>query len=313
MIKRLYLANGTLQVPLSKSSEDISIDAVLGAYILSILGIGDWAYLTINWLDAYEVVKVTYDYTGLHVVRGQDGTCRQAFPMGSKVVYGVTEAEINDATPVNPAPYIYATGYGVATVQQNGYAFTVEYPDVVPTYVGGVTGYYTDGVWNLADYYPPAGCCTVAGNGAPLIPGPFFYFTSQLYAVDVLESGIQPGPNPNDPRNQNFSFGNLWLLTQPNVIDPNMVQSIPDLIQINVFGGQQAFTTTEQYVEAMYAVFLEVNVHGGQKAFTSVDSSYIASNNYILQANLFGNVVEYNNGVEKYISTSAYISGATLS
>jgi hypothetical protein len=282
----------------------------------SVLGIGDWAYLAISWRNQLEIVKVFVDYSGLQVDRAQDGTEAGAFPAGATIRYQLTQVEIQDAITALeiPAMYLYASGYGVMTATEINGVWTVGYPPIDPTTAGGILAYYedVDGVLNLTDYFPAAGCCTAAGNGAPLIGGPYFYFTSQPYALEATDA-MQPGPNPKYPNENSFGFGNIWLLDQPNVIDPIMVATKAGVNFVNVFGSQGSFSATDEYVMPAGVVINYVNTFGTQGSFSVHDTSYMANNCYILQANLFGSQVDYSNGVDKYIATSISITGATLS
>lgn len=316
MVKRLYLANGTLQTSLPKWSEDISVDAGTATYMASILGIGDWAYLAIRWDQQTEIIKVSVDYSGLQVDRAQDGTKAQAFPAGSSIVYQLTQAEIQDAIDALELPplNLYPSGYGVAQVSEVNGTWSVAYPPMETEVAGGIHAFYetSDGKLYLTDYFPAAGCCVEGGSGAPLIPGPFFYFTSQPYALEATDY-MQPGPNPKYPNENSFGFGNLWLLTQPDVIEPSDINTYSGINYVNVFGSQGAFSAFDEYVEAMGVYITDVNVFGTQGSFAVSDESMMDNNCYILQALLYGNVVSYTYGVDKYIATKAVITGATLS
>lgn len=316
MIKRLYLANGTLQASLPKWSEDVSVSAGMATYMASILGIGDWAYLAIKWYDQTEIIKVFVNYSGLQVTRAQDGTKAGAFPAGATIGYQLTQAEIQDAIDALELPSLnlYPSGYGVAEVNLVNGVWELAYPAIDATTAGGIKTIYetSDGVLYLTDYFPAAGCCTEAGNGAPLIGGPFFYFTSQPYAIEAIDN-MQPGPNPKYPNENSFGFGNIWLLTQPNVIETMDMATKTGVNYVNVFGSQGSFSAVDEYVAPAGAYINYVNVFGSQGSFSVEDDDYLANNCYILQANLFGSAVAYDNGVDQYMATNAIITGATLS
>lgn len=313
MLKRLYLADGTLQTALSKSAEDISVDAGLATYLAQQLGISDWAYLTIEWSGLIEVVKVYMDYSGLNVTRAQDGTCTQAFPVGATVKYRLTRAEIEDY--ISPAPInLYADGAGALTIGKNGTAWVVAYAAVDAETVGGVQAYFSlsDATLHLDDWYPAAGCLSVAGNGAPLIGGPYFYLTSQPYPVEGSE-WMAPNPNRNKPgQKSNFGFGDLWTLTQPFVTDGYMQSKMGVNIAL-VYGSEGSFSVTDQYMSAKGVYPLQANVFGTQGSFTVNDSGYMRSNCYILQGLLYGSEVDYSYGKESYLRSHITINSATVS
>ncbi len=310
MLKRLYLANGTLQTPLSKTAEDISVDAGLATYILSILSIGDWAYLTIQFMGAFEVIKVYVDYTGLAVSRGQDGTSQQAFPAGANVVYSVTQAEIQDATPAAEVN-LYADITSPITVSLG---WVINYPAPTVEYEGGIKAYFSaeDAVLHLDNWYPAAGCVSIAGNGAPLIGGPFFYLTSQPYSVQAFD-WMAPNPNAGQDGGAggNFGFGNIWALTQPSVTDPTMLQSDPGINYMYIFGSQGSFAVTDGYIGTSTGIN-SGEIFGSQGNFGVVEPSLMSSNLYILQALLYGSEVSYNYGIDEYIASSMSVGNATV-
>ena len=312
MIKRLYLANGTLQSPLSKTAEDISVDAGLANYMLSQLGIYDWAYLTIQWGEITEVVKVYLDYSGLNVYRGQDGTCRQAFPAGATVRYGLTQAEIQDATPI-AAVNLYANGANPLTVSEANGAWVITYAPVNAACEGGIQAYFSlyDATLHLADYYPAAGCSSIAGNGAPLIGGPYFYLTSRPYTVEGSD-WMTPNPNRHKPNKHDFGFGDLWLLTQPFVTDEYM-RSHVNVGYMYVFGSQGSFTVIDGSIQGKGVHIVNVNVYGSEGSFTVRDTSMMKGGCYILQGLLYGSEISYTYGHESYIRSHMAINSATVS
>lgn len=313
MIKRLYLANGTLQTALSKSSEDIAVDATTATYILSVLGIGDWAYLTLEYMGLVEVVKVYLNYSGLNVDRAQDGTKREGFPAGATVIYKLTQAEIQDATPASTVN-IYAALTGYIDVTVSGSTTTISYPYLTVQGNGGIRGYFTtiDATLYLDSWYPAAGCLSIAGNGAPLIGGPDFYVTSQPYPVLVVDEYMAANPqNLENPGTGDFGFGPLWTLTQPMIYDGYM-QSSAGLGMMNVFGSEGSFSVTDAYMAAQGGTVNSINVYGTQGSFTVSDTGYMQGGAYPLQMLIFGSEVEYNYGVDKYMQGTAIVNSVTV-
>lgn len=315
MIRRLYLANGTLQAALPKWSDDITVDTATAQYMLSVLNIGDWAYLELKWMDNTEIIKVYLNYSGLQVNRSQDGSSRFGFPVGSTVKYKLTQAEIQDATEnANTNPLnVYASLTGFATVTGSAGTWTIGYPNINVQGVGGIKGHYSisDATLYLDQYYPAAGCCSIAGTGAPLIAGPDFYFTSQPYPAEGLD-WMEPNPNRDKPgQNTNFGFGDLWLLTQPNVVEPGL-GSTPDLISVLTFGSAGSFSVTDEYINPNSVFITSAETFGGAAAFTAVEATYMEGNCYILQALLYGSEVQYNNGLDEYMGSGIILQSATV-
>lgn len=282
---------------------------------MSVLGLFDWAYLKLEHYGNTEIIKVYLTYSGLQVDRGQDGTERHAFPAGTEIKYALTQVEIQDATPASPLN-VYPDLSSYAQVSGSNGEFIIGYPFIATQFEGGIRAYYTesDATLHIDDWFPAAGCCSIAGNGAPLIGGPFFYLTSQLYPVEVIEEFI--APNPDTDKNHHgtnpFGPGPLWTLTQP-VVSEGYVGTGPAAFgPMNVFGGQKTYTDTEQYVASYTVTMGPLNTFGGQAAGSVLDQ-YVSGNAYILQLLVYGNDVQYNNDIEKYIKSLVSITNITVS
>lgn len=158
-VKNLYGVRGQLALAASSVATIIRVDASLaGAIVASGFANGvDETYLSIQSVNAYEVVKVTaVNGQDLTVVRGIDTTA-QAFPIGATLEHVVTaQGIIATIGPITSVVQI--TGDGLAEVTNpSGENWNVSVP--VPNFLGtggvSVLGTYP----NMTFAYTPADCC----------------------------------------------------------------------------------------------------------------------------------------------------------
>lgn len=181
MLIRPYGYVTTLEFAVSKAAASIVVSDIPTI----VAGPFDWYYLFIESDCAIEVVKVLgRSGSTLYVARGQDYAEAVAFPAGSKVYYGLTKAEILDATAQAGSLKIFTDqvlyykdnviGYGPLSIQFKGANYLI----------GGSSPEISIGRQENA-----YGCCNGSDVAAP-IPSPFIYLTSQMYPYEVVE-GIQ--------------------------------------------------------------------------------------------------------------------------
>jgi hypothetical protein len=315
VIKRLYLANGTIVSPLDKSSNDIAVDTSIATLLQDNLNLGDHCYLTLLYKDNLEVIKIRRDYSGFRVDRGQDGTVQYSFPAGAQLVYRLTSAEISDAATVLDWN-IYASGYGFATVVGGNGTWEIGLDAIHADTVGGLTTRVEDNELVISDNIGAFGCCDGGLTGAPFIPGPFFYLTSMLYPQESIEAVT---PNPKDRLGSPIppiSFDSQWwLLTQPSVLDKYVGHDI-SLLDWENYGGEATFTApTDKYIlpTVGVGVFEDWLEYGGQKEFTVPPEKYILTNCYPLEMLMYGGEVDYPRALDKYILPTISLLDWTLS
>jgi len=170
---------GTITEAASRIATLLTIDAVLYAEINAVLGTGDWTYLHIQSGGKVEVVKVTAKVapSSIRVVRGQEGTWREAILKGTRTYYARTLSSIYDEVRAQVQPVVL-TASGQAQVQPI-YAPVV---DIESDAHFEVTGNTSNEITE-SNYSPckPHECTTQP----PLTP---FYFTSKLYPIEVSEA-----------------------------------------------------------------------------------------------------------------------------
>jgi hypothetical protein len=314
VIKRLYLANGILLAPLSKASEDVAVDGDI-ADLLDTLGLGDHCYLTLVNECVLEVIKIRKDYSGFRVDRGQDGTCTQGFPTGTRIVYRLTGVEIQDATTA--ANYnIYASGYGFANVSGGNGNWTIGADAIHADTVGGIEARTEGNELVIFDKIGMFGCCDGGVTGAPFIPGPFFYLTSMLYPQEVIELVT---PNPKDrlgnPIPPIYFNSDWWLLVQPSILDKYVSHGV-GLLDWENYGSETSFTApTEKYIsqDIGVGVFDDWYKFGGEADFTAPPEKYIARGAYPLEMLMFGGQVDYPRALDKYVLPTIKLLDWTLS
>jgi hypothetical protein len=314
VIKRLYLANGTILTPLSKASEDVAVDTSIATLLNEGLGIGDHCYLTLMNNNYIEVIKVRKDYSGLRVDRGQDGTCRQDFPAQTKLLYKLTSAEIQDASTA--ANYeIYASGYGFATVIGGNGVWVIGAPAIYADAVGGIETRTEGNELVIFDRTGMFGCCDGGVTGAPTIPGPYFYLTSMLYPQEAIEVMT---PQPKDKHGNTISPINFdipwWLLTQPSLVERYLQTGIT-VFDWQKYGSEGSFTAPiEKYIRTDIGVgaYGEWVRYGGQQEFIAPIEHYIFRDCYPLQMLLFGGEVTYDKALDLYLLPTITVLDWTL-
>lgn len=300
MIKRLYLANGQLLEPLDIASEDIAVDANTAALLTANINIGDYCYLTLVSQDKLEVVKISRDNSGLHVDRAQDGTVRQGFPLGTRIIYKLTSAEIRAAVVISTFT-MYADGTGKATVSHTNNKWAVGLPEIEAITLGGITTYTEDNSLVIQDKSEMFGCCDGSLTGAPRIPGPIFYLTSMIYGMESFDR-ITPSPKDNNGNNippLDISHSPWNILQQP-LGSERYFQRLMGVNDWNMFGRAGGFSAFERYVSPT----IKVNdwVASGSVGGFSGHDGYFQPIMYPLIMTLYGSAVAYNNGLEKYIN-----------
>jgi hypothetical protein len=304
VIKRLYLADGYIQAPLDRASEDVAVDASIAALLAATLGIGDHCYLTLQHREKLEVIKVRRDFNGFHVERGQDGTDKQGFPVNSSLVYRLTSAEITDAV-VFTQWNIYASGFGFATVVGGNGSWTIGAPAIHADTLGGIVTRTEGNKLVISDNIGMFGCCDSGLTGAPFTPGPIFYLTSMLYGQEAIEIMT---PNPKDKEGNaippiDFGGSGWWLLTQPSVVDGFMLTSVSTSEWLR-YGGSKTFTAPiEKYMLPTIKVgamgdWLEF---GHEASFDAPPDMYISNDLFPLEMLTFGNAIDYDKGLERYL------------
>lgn len=299
VIKRLYLVNGNLTQPLDKDDEDIAVDAATSTQ-LATLNIGDWCYLTLLEDNKLEVIKITKFPSWYWVDRAQDGTTQFGFSVNAKIVYRLTNQEIEDAvvgTPLN----IYPDGYGAIEVSSGDNSWQIKYTELNIQTLGGISWMNPDGYEIvITDNNGMFGCCDGNLIGAPYAGGVPFYLTSELYAVLNTDGyvGINKSNKADIPP---IDFNtDWWLLTQP-LIQQEWTNCPIGLNDWNLYGDSKSFNSSDMYVSNSVNV-LDWSQYGGAKDFNSVESRYILMDAYVLSMQLFGGAVVYSNGLDKYVS-----------
>lgn len=306
MIKRLYLIDGNLLAPVSATTDDIAVDADTGAKLLAGLSLGDYCYLTLVDGSNLEVVKVTRDYTGFDVARGQAGTQKKTFPIGTRVLYALTSAEIQDACIFSPAT-LYRDGYGVAEVENVGGAWHISIATLKFTTPGGIAAQVTnENEVALTDNIGAFGCCDGSVTGAPNIGGPYFYLTTSPYAHRVVEN-ITGQPDVDGIGSPISPVGFGWLLTQPSTGET--ITSDISVLDGVLFGGSIGVTSVTEGITSDGTV-LAGALFGGSTTYTT-ESDGLHCDGWVLIGQLFGNAVEYDRGLD-ILTSDAYILSGTL-
>lgn len=152
-MKRAYLANGTTSGIAKTTDKYIGVDAATWSYLSGLLGT-DYCYLV---LGGIEVVKVMGVFTGnaLLVQRGIDSTEIGVWPSGTSIGYGLTQAEINDATSF--------VGYSLVGVNGITVGATISYADFTLEGVGGAAVEGAGSNWIIEDS-TELGCVSIAGE-----------------------------------------------------------------------------------------------------------------------------------------------------
>lgn len=306
MVKRLFLVNGTLLAPIATTTDDIAVDADTGAKLLAGLPkVGDYCYLTIGQGYELEVVKITRDYTGFDVARGQAGTIARTFPSGTPIYYALSNAEIQDAVAKNTL-VLFGSGYGIVDVTVSNGMYTVTMPNPNITCVGGIEATLKDSSEILlTDRVGAFGCCDGSVTGAPGIDGPFFYLTTSPYAYRAVEwlTG-QPtfdgkGNGPLAPMN----FG--WLLVQPSLVEAIVASA--SVLDGELFGGAKTLTASVEWLTSSVSM-LDGNLYGGAKTYSFIDA--LSTDSYPLIGQLFGGSVTYNNMLDWLSSSVTVLDGS---
>lgn len=176
---------GTITEAASRIATTLTVDAALYSRIDAALGAGDWTYLHIKAAGKVEIVKVT-DTLGLsriRVVRGQEGTVREAILAATSVYYARTLSSIYDEVRTQVEP-ITLTATGVAGVDP-------VYAPVVTVQTDAKLEITNNGTINDGNYDP---CEPYICPG--YVFGPF-YFTSKLYPYELVEGtrgNVAPAP-----------------------------------------------------------------------------------------------------------------------
>lgn len=313
MIKRLYLANGTITAPLDKSDSDIAVDTNIAAQ-LGALNIGDHCYLTLTEKGKLEVIKIRRDYSGYQVDRAQDNTKAQSFSTAAKLTYRLTVAEIKDATPSTPFN-VYADGTGAAEVIGGYGTWQLIYTPPQGITFGGVDSRTDGNDLVLFDRVGMFGCCDGDLTGAPGIDGPFFYLTSQLYPQEVIEIMT---PNPKDksgnsiPPIRSDLAGSWWLLTQPSIVG-GYYATMMAVGECLLYGGAKTYSLAEAYVSSSMDIPAEWLLYGGQKEFSVAEKTYFSPDCYPLEMLLFGGEVTYDRYLDSnYIDATITVGDMEL-
>lgn len=315
VIKRLYLANGSLLAPLSKAADDVAVDVSIANLLDATLGLGDHCYLTLLDGCKLEVIKIRKDYLGYRVDRAQDGTCAQGFSINTRIVYRLTSAEIQDAATV-VVYSIYASGYGYATVVGENGSWIVGLDAIHADTVGGLDARTEGNELVISDKIGMFGCCDGGVTGAPFIPGPFFYLTSKLYPQEAVDS-VTPNPkdklgNPIPPIYFNSTW---WVLDQPSITDKYVAYGM-GLLDWENYGSEAAFDApAEKYIlpGVGVGVFDGWYKFGGEAAFTAPAEKYISTGAYPLEMLMFGGQVDYPRALDKYVLPTIKLLDWTLS
>lgn len=135
MFKSLYGLCGELTASLTDFATSITVDdEMLGKLRLGLVG-ADYTYLIIKTSTAYEIVR-TNGFVGnsVSVIRGQDGTSSQAFPLGTTVEFVMGDQAIADIINDRMLGQIDITGSGMITVTKtSNNSYEIYAPEVTIT------------------------------------------------------------------------------------------------------------------------------------------------------------------------------------
>ena len=122
MFKPVHGLDGYLTVALGPSDTTMQVDEYSLCALRRVLSeAGDWTYLLIRTVAAYEVVKVTaVPGPGVTIVRGVDGTTAIAWGIQSAVVFFFTESAIADVITARNVGEIELTGSGIVEITKVG-------------------------------------------------------------------------------------------------------------------------------------------------------------------------------------------------
>lgn len=198
MIRKYHRLVGTLTAGLMADSTVATIDWVsANAIAVDFQNGQDYAYFALYTGGAYEVIRV-YGIAGnvISIVRGQDGTLPQVFPIGATFAYVVTaEGVLGEFLELGGgagSSNVSILGQGIATVVQNApndYTVAV----LGPTF-NGINGVEVTGAWpNFQISTANDGDCC-AGNGSTTTGG--------VGGLTLHASGILSGY---------YSAGDLYL------------------------------------------------------------------------------------------------------
>lgn len=117
MFKPVHGVRGTLKTALTSFADTIVVDDSTLIFLRKMLTSPDYTYLLIRTDYSYEIVK-TAGFTGntISVLRGQDGTVAQAFPIGAEVEFVLGNAAISDIVTQQMLGQINIQGDGIVTV-----------------------------------------------------------------------------------------------------------------------------------------------------------------------------------------------------
>jgi hypothetical protein len=162
-VKRAYLAEGIVVTLVNAKDNILALDPVTWSYVSNLLD-GDYCYLVIDRREVVRVQSVQAPNIVL-VTRGVDGTERKTWPIGTRISYQLTGAEIVDATVAGEVA-ITAQYPIVKTGTELSYA------DFRLAGIGGVTVAGSDSTWLVQDIPDNAGCA--ASSEPPPIPLSYF-------------------------------------------------------------------------------------------------------------------------------------------
>jgi hypothetical protein len=132
MFRPVHGVRGYLTAAINTMVTAILLDDATVCLLKNMLPVGDYTYLLIQTGYSYEIVK-TVSFTGnaLNVVRAQDGTTAQSFPMNASVVFVLSQSAINDIVSQQSIGQIDLIGTGIVTVTKTGpNQFTIDAPEV---------------------------------------------------------------------------------------------------------------------------------------------------------------------------------------
>lgn len=158
-MKRAYLADGVLTTNADPKDATLALDSATWTYLNGLLGT-DYCYLVVGGREVVKVQSVEAPNLAL-VVRGQENTKREQWPVNSSVMYGLTQSEIDDAVTV--------VGYSITAeypmVLSNG---VLSYTDLELAAIGGITvGGDDEGGWMIQKITGPAGCYNPLAPATP--------------------------------------------------------------------------------------------------------------------------------------------------
>lgn len=132
MFKPVHGIRGNLTQLLTAFADAISIDSSSMTLLQKILGNSDYTYLLIRTSYDYEIVK-TNGWIGnsVSIVRAQDGTIAQEFPIGASVEFVLSTSALSDIVNQHSLGEIELTGAGIVTVQKTGVnQYTISAPKI---------------------------------------------------------------------------------------------------------------------------------------------------------------------------------------